>query len=240
MSDERQNELLAALSPSNYALLRPHLTRINLEQHAVLQESGRPIENIYFPLDGMVSLVAIFPTGEEVEIAAVGREGAVGTKVGLLPQLAFATAIVQLPGTALRMSLAKFQEIAIGNIAITHIATCANDVMTANLQQAAACNAVHQAEPRLARWLLHAHRRSQSDVMPLTQEFIAQMLGVRRTTVSMIARTLEARGLIKYTRGKIQIVDLDGLLKLACNCYLIVEKNIDAVAETARLAKNAD
>jgi CRP-like cAMP-binding protein len=160
-----------------------------------------------------------FPTGQEIEIAAIGREGAIGTKVGLLPQLAFATALVQLPGVALRMPLSQFQKAAVGNVAITHIATCANDVMLANLQQAAACNAIHSAEARLARWLLHAQDRYPHDRLPLTQEFIAQMLGVRRTTVSVAARTMEEQGLLKTRRGHVQIVDKEGLEKKACGCY---------------------
>ena len=237
MSDDSQNELLAALGPNDYAILRPHLTRVHLEQHAVLHPAGQPIENIFFPLEGMISLVASFETGEEIEIAAIGREGAIGTKVGLLPQLAFATTIVQLPGVALRAPLATFQELAKGNVALTHIATCANDVLIANLQQAAACNAVHPVEKRLARWFCHAQRRASSDVMPLTQEFVSQMLGVRRTTVSLVAATLEKRGLIKYARGKIEILDMEGLEKMACDCYRIVEKNIAKIVETARLAK---
>jgi CRP-like cAMP-binding protein len=159
MPDSNHNELLASLGADDYALLRPHLTRVHLEQHSILQRPAQPIEDIFFPLEGMVSLVATFPAGQEIEIAAIGREGAIGTKVGLLPQLAFATAMVQLPGLALRMPLPQFQKAAVGNVAITHIATCANDVMLANLQQAAACNAIHSAEARLARWLLHAQDR---------------------------------------------------------------------------------
>jgi len=169
MPDDNQNELLSSLDAHDYGVLRPHLTRVHLEQHAILQRADEPIENIYFPLDGMVSLLAIFPTGEEVEIAGIGREGAIGTKIGVLPLLSFSTAVVQLPGIALRMPLAAFQAAAVRNIALTHIATCANDIMLANLQQAAACNATHGTEARLARWLLQAQDRQQGDQLPLTQ-----------------------------------------------------------------------
>ena len=239
MPNDPNNDLLASLAADDYALLRPHLTRVHLEQHNVLQQAAQPIEDIFFPLEGMVSVVASFPTGQEIEIAGIGREGAIGTKVGLLPQLAFADALVQLPGVALRMPLSQFQKAAVGNVAITHIATCANDVMLANLQQAAACNAIHSAEARLARWLLHAQDRYPSDSLPLTQEFMAQMLGVRRTTVSVAAGTLEEQGLLKYRRGKVQIVDKAGLEKMACGCYRIVKTNIEMIVDTARRAKDA-
>jgi CRP-like cAMP-binding protein len=203
----------------------------------VLQQANQPIENIYFPLDGMVSLLASLPTGEEVEIAGIGREGAIGTKIGLLPQLSFSTAVVQLPGIALRMPLGAFQAAAVGNVALTHIATCANDIMLANLQQAAACNAMHGTEARLARWLLQAQDRQQGDELPLTQEFLAQMLGVRRTTVTVAASALEGHGIVQYQRGKIHILDRPRLEEAACGCYRIVRQNIAAIVETARRAK---
>lgn len=237
MADDTKNELLSSLDVHDYGLLRPYLTRIHLEQHAILQEAQQPIENVFFPLDGMVSLLAVFPTGEEIEIAGIGREGAIGTKVGLLPQLSFSRAIVQLPGVALRMPLAKFKEAAVGNVALTHIATCANDIMLANLQQAAACNAVHGTEARLARWLLQAQDRQPGDELPLTQEFLAQMLGVRRTTVNVAANALEQHGLVEYQRGKIRILNRPLLEEAACGCYRIVRKNIDTIVATAQRAK---
>jgi CRP-like cAMP-binding protein len=184
-----------------------------------------------------VSLLASLPTGEEVEIAGIGREGAIGTKIGLLPQLSFSTAVVQLPGIALRMPLGAFQAAAVGNVALTHIATCANDIMLANLQQAAACNAMHGTEARLARWLLQAQDRQQGDELPLTQEFLAQMLGVRRTTVTVAASALEGHGIVQYQRGKIHILDRPRLEEAACGCYRIVRQNIAAIVETARRAK---
>ncbi|AMN40439.1 Crp/Fnr family transcriptional regulator [Rhodoplanes sp. Z2-YC6860] len=237
MTDDIQNELLASLDSHDYGLLRPHLTRIRLEQHAVLQQADYPIENVFFPLDGMVSLLASVPTGEEIEIAGIGREGAIGTKIGFLPLLSFSTAIVQLPGIAMRMPLTAFQAVAAGNIALTHIATCANDILLCNLQQAAACNAIHGTEARLARWLLQALDRQQGNELPLTQEFLGQMLGVRRTTVTVAASALEQSGLVEYRRGKIHVLDRPGLEEAACGCYRVVEKNIAAVVKAARRAK---
>lgn len=237
MTDDGQNELLSSLDAHDYGLLRPHLTRIHLEQHAVLQEADQPIDNVFFLLDGMVSLLATVQTGEEIEIAGIGREGAIGTKIGLLPLLSFSTAIVQLPGIALRMPLAAFQAAAAGNIALSHIATCANDILLCNLQQAAACNAIHGTEARLARWLLQAQDRQQGNELPLTQEFLGQMLGVRRTTVTVAATALEQQGLVDYRRGKIHILDRPRLEEAACGCYRVVRKNIATIVQSARRAK---
>jgi CRP-like cAMP-binding protein len=231
------NLLLAALAADDYALLRPHLTQVRLEQQSVLQQAGSPIEHIYFPTDGMISLVALLKTGVEIEIAAIGREGAIGTKIGLQPQLAFSKAIVQLPGSGLRMSLAKFQELARASLALTHLSTCANDVIIANLQQSAACNAVHPIEERLARWLLHARDRFQTDELPLTQELISTMLAVRRTTISLAAHALQNAGLIRYRRGKVEILNHEGLEAVSCECYGTVKDNIGLIIQAAELAK---
>jgi CRP-like cAMP-binding protein len=231
------NLLLSALNRDDYALLRPHLAEIRLKQKAVLQEANSPITHAYFPLDGMISLLATFETGEEIEIAAIGREGAVGTRPGLPPQLAFAKAIVQLPGTALKIEIGKFQEAARKSIAITHVATCANEVMAINLQQSAACNALHGLESRLARWLLHCHDRIGSNDLPLAQEFLSQMLGVRRTTVTLAAHTLQQAGMISYRRGKVQITDRKALEAVSCDCYRMVKRNIEIITDAAQTAK---
>ncbi len=230
------NLLLAALGHDDFALLRPHLTQVRLEPHSVMQEAEQPIEHIYFPLAGTISLVAVMATGESIEIAAIGREGAIGTKIGLQPQLAFAKAVVQLPGSALRMNLETFQKAASRSLAITHVATCANDVMLANLQQSAACNAMHDVESRLARWLLHAADRIEGNTLPITQDFLSMMLGVRRTTVSLIANTLQNAGLIQYRRGHLELTDREGLEAAACECYRTVRKNVELILQTAKLA----
>ena len=230
------NLLLASLARVDYAMLRPHLTQVRLKQNATLQEAATPIEHVYFPLEGMISLLALFETGEAIEIAAIGREGAIGTKIGLQPQLAFAKAIVQLPGAAMRIGIDKFQQAARQSLAITHLASCAMDLMTANLQQSAGCNAMHEIEARLARWLLHARDRYESDHLPLTQEFLAQMLGVRRTSVSLTAHVLQKAGLIRYRRGKLDITDRAGLEAKSCECYRAVRRNIDLIIQSAKLA----
>lgn len=230
------NLLLGALSKEDFALLKPHLAEVRLVQKTILQEAGAPILHAYFPVDGMISLLATFDTGEAIEIAAIGCEGAVGTKLGFQPQLSFSRAVVQLPGAAYKIAAEKFQAVAVKSLGITHVSTCANEVMAANLQQAAACNALHGVEARLARWLLHARDRFPNDDLPLSHEFLAQMLGTRRTTVSLAAHTLQAAGVISYKRAKVQIKDRAVLESIACDCYRIVRRNVDLISKSARLA----
>ena len=234
--NRNDNLLLGALSTDDFALLKPHLAEVQLVQKTILQEADAPIRHAYFPVAGMISLVATFDTGETIEIAAVGREGAIGTKIGFHPQLSFARAVVQLPGVAFKIAVEKFQEAALRSLAITHVSTCANEVMAANLQQSAACNALHSVETRLARWLLHARDRFESDTLPLSHEFLAQMLGTRRTTVSLTAHTLQAAGMISYRRAKVRIKDRAALEAVSCDCYRAVRRNVGLIAESAKLA----
>jgi CRP-like cAMP-binding protein len=227
-----KNLLLAVLTQEDYALLRPHLAEVRLKQKTILQQPGEPITHAYFPLGGMISMLAILNTGEAIEIAAIGREGAVGARLGRRPEIAFAQAIVQLPGSALKIDIARFQEAARDNPALIDLAACAAEVLAVNLQQSAACNAIHPLEQRLARWLLHSRDRYDSDDLPLSQAFLSEMLGVRRTTVSLAAFTLQGAGVISYRRGKIRITDRKGLEAVACDCYRTVKHNIKAITAT--------
>jgi CRP-like cAMP-binding protein len=233
--NELGNHLLDALQSDELALLRPSMTRVRLPQGDVLQKGGAPIEHVYFPTAGMVSLVAQFESGDAIEIAAIGREGAIGTKVGIHPQLAFSSAVVQLPGRALRIDSARFQEAALKSLAVMHIATCANDVMIANLQQSAGCNAYHGVESRLARWLLQAADHYGENRLPLTQKFLSQMLGTRRTTVQLAAATLLKLGAIEYRRGKLHIKDRALLEQNSCECYRALTQNVKLICELAKV-----
>jgi len=220
------NLLLAMLDATSLSLLQPHLREVTLKQNDILQDADARIQYVYFPLSAMISLLAILETGEAIEIAAIGREGALGTRFGARPQLSFARAVVQLAGTALRIDISQFHQAATRSSAIADLAMSANDVLVANLQQSAACNAMHGLEARLARWLLHARDRHDSDTLPLTQEFLSEMLGVRRTTVTLAARMLQNAGVICYRRGHIEILDREGLEAVSCECYGVVRRNI--------------
>ena len=221
VSDFRsQNRFLAAMSASDYSLLHPNLKEVPLEQGDVLQDQGERIQYVYFPLGGMISLLCVMRDGKAVETAAVGREGTLGSLYGLGASHSFSRAVVQIPGRAARIAGAQFKMALKESERIHDLIHRYRELRLAQTQQCAACNALHGAEARLSRWLLQTSDIIGGDVVPLTQEFLSQMLGVRRTTVTGIARTLQSSGLIRYTRGRIEIRDREKLTRSACECYV--------------------
>lgn len=233
------NLLLNALNREDFSILRPSLSQVRLVVHSELQLAGAPVEQVYFPLSGMISLQTAFQTGEAIEVAAIGCEGAVGARTELQPRVALYKAIVQLPGLALRIDIESFQRAAAQSIAITRLATCANDIQSANAQQSAGCNAIHGLEARLARWLLHARDRHDSEVLPLTHDVLSQMLGVRRSTVSLAVEALQRAGAIEYQRGQIKMHDRERLEASSCECYRELKRNVGAIVQCAKLASQA-
>jgi CRP-like cAMP-binding protein len=230
-----RNMLLAALPANDFALLAPYLKGCALEQGAVLQEQGEPINQVYFPHDGIVSLLAVMRHGDAVETATVGYEGAVGGFAGLGVRRSHTRAIVQVSGAALRIGAAHLRSAAKHSQAVRESILRYGEILLIQVQQTAACNALHTVEARLGRWLLQTHDRLDTDTFRLTHDFLAQMLGVRRTTVTVIANVLQQAGLIRYHRGRIEIVDRMGLEARACECYEAIRRQIDEVSPaTAR------
>jgi len=185
----------------------------------VLQEPGERVVYVYFPQSGLISILAIMANGDAVETAIVGPEGSIGVLAGLGPARASSRAVVQVPGRALRIAAGHFHAIFCDADSVQLAVLQFKEALLAQIQQTAACNAVHAAAPRLCRWLLHTHDRIDGDVIPLTQEYLSQMLGVTRTTVTEIARELQTAGLIRYSRGRIEILDRRRLEDVACECY---------------------
>ena len=221
------NRLLDSLPPAEAALLKPQLKTFKMVQGTLLQEPGDQIGQIYFPLSGMISLLAVMKQGNSVEVATVGREGAVGAMAGFGPRHAFTRAIVQVEGAAARISTQHFQEAVKKSATLRETVVRYNEGLLAQVQQTAACNALHDLEQRLCRWLLQTQDRAGGDMITLTHEFLSQMLAVRRTTVTLVARSLQDAGAIEYRRGKIRIVDRRKLEKRACECYKVVSQQID-------------
>jgi CRP-like cAMP-binding protein len=217
-----RNRLLAAIPEMAFASLSPRLRTTMLEQGAVVQEVGEPIEQIYFPQDGMISLVVLTEEGLGVEAATIGYEGAVGLQRGLGTRRAFTRAVIQAPGTFSLISAEDFARAVGEDAIIKDVIARYTEVLWVEAQQIAACNALHSAEARLARWLLQTQDRIGSETLP-TQEFLSQMLGVRRTTVTLVARALQKAGLVRYSRGQIAILDRGGLEEAACECYRIIQ-----------------
>src|SRR5215467_7051886 len=181
----RLNRFLATLSPHDFSLLAPRLRTIALERGVMLHDVGEEIEHVYFPQTGMVSLVAVMQSGATVETATIGRGGVTGASAALGARSTLGRAIVQLPGSPAWLSPAQFHAAANECQAIRDLVVRYNDLLLAQVQQSVACNALHALEARLCRWLLQTHDCVDGDAIPLTQEFLGQMLGVRRTTVTI-------------------------------------------------------
>jgi len=221
------NQVLASLAAADLDWLRPHLRPIELPQEMVLFEAGDAINRVIFPHGGIVSLVVELASGETIEAAMIGREGAVGGAAALNSKTSINQAIVQVSGAASAIEVDHLRHLAEQSADVRSTLLRHEQLVLAQAQQSAACNAIHTIEARLSRWLLRCRDLVGSEDLALTQEFIAQMLGVRRTSVSIVANTLQQAGLIRYKRGHIRILDLDGLSESACECYATVKAHSD-------------
>jgi len=222
------NQILQALPADEIRRLRPYLTRIRLANGAVLQQAGERIDQAYFVEQGVVSMVATADSAESrVEVGLIGREGLVGALALLTPEaLTYAQAMVQMPGAAYRIPSAALVANLENAPTLRRLTLQAFEASLAQLTQTAACNSRHTVPERLSRWLLMAHDRVDGDDLPLTQEFLAIMLAVRRPGVTIAVGALEASGLVRHSRGRIMICDRPGLERAACVCYDRVRKFI--------------
>jgi len=223
------NLLLASLSPSDAAALFPHLKSVHLTQQKVLFEAGDPIRAVYFPTSAIVSLVVALSTGEMIEAAMVGRDGVVGAAASLDGKISLSRAIVQLAGDAMLCEVSTLKGAAMQSENLLSLLIRHEQTVYAQAQQSTACMATHHGEARICRWLLRARDLARSDTLLFTQEFLAEMLGVRRTSVSVVAHTLQQAGMIKYRRGKIEILNVEGLEESACECYGTVNSHYRAL-----------
>jgi CRP-like cAMP-binding protein len=230
----KSNRLLASLSQSDSAILQPLLKPTFLEQQRILVDAGESIDGVYFPVDSIVSLVVGLSTGETVEAAMVGNDGVVGAAAALDGGISLTRGIVQLAGEAMMCEVATLRTAAMQSHSLLSLLIRHEQAVYAQAQQSAACIAAHNIEARLSRWLLRARDLAGTDTLHFTQEFLAEMLGVRRSSVSVVAHTLQQAGLIRYSRGRIQIVDLDGLKETACECYEAVRAHYQALLGDGR------
>ena len=215
----KNNLLLASLSPGDMVALQPHLKLVHLEQDHVLFEAGDTIEATYFPTSAVISIVVILSSGQVVEAAMVGRDGIIGASAALDGKMALSRAVIQLSGEAMVCSLEGLRGAAMQSQSLLSLLIRHEQTLYAQAQQSTACIAAHHVEARLCRWLLRSRDLSQSDTLLFTQEFLAEMLGVNRTSVTVVAHTLQRAGIIQYSRGKIRITNLEGLQDAACECY---------------------
>jgi len=223
------NLLLASLAEIDAAAIRPHLKAIDLENEQVLFEAGEPVADVYFPTGAIVSLVVGLSSGEMVEAAMVGKDGIIGGFAALGGNIAVNRAIVQLSGPALTCKLGVLRNATLRSHSLASALVRHEQTVYAQASQSAACIAAHHVGARLCRWLLRARDLAETDELPFTQEFLAAMLGVERTSVTLHARTLQQAGIIKYSRGKIQITDLDAMRDTVCECYGTVKSYYQAL-----------
>jgi CRP-like cAMP-binding protein len=227
------NVLLSALPSREYSRLLPHLDRVRLEFKAVLHEFGQPIRHLYFPTSGMLSLL-LGRDGRRsgMEVGVVGREGMAGLSVFLGSASEPTRSMVQVPGEALRIQADKFCSLVDRDSKLHELLLRYVHVFLTQLTHGVSCNALHPVEKRLCRWLLTVHDRAASDRLPLTHEFLAAMLGVRRASVTEAARRLRQHGLIRYGGGQLTVLDRRGLERNVCGCYRLVKTELDRLLDT--------
>ena len=213
------NRLLASLPPDAFSAISPYAKIVELKFGDVVAEAGSAVRQVYFPYSGVISLVVELDVGMMIETAMVGHDGALNAASALDGKVSLNKGIVQVAGSAGTIEVNRFRRLAnefepLRSLLIRH-----EQVLFAQSQQSAACNASHSVEARMCRWLLYMRDLAGSDDLSLTQEFLAQMLSVRRPSVSIVASPLQKAGLIKYSRGRIRVLDVKGLQKRACECY---------------------
>jgi CRP-like cAMP-binding protein len=221
------NRLLARLPPEEYLRLLPHLQLVSLALKHVLYEARSPIDYAYFPNRGVVSALAVMEDGRAIEVATIGDEGMVGLPVLVGAKTTANRMVVQVPGEALRMGEDVLREEVSRDSPLRRLLVLYHTAFLAQVSQAVACNGLHSVHQRCCRWLLMTQDRAHADVFPMTHEFLAEMLGVRRSTVSEVLQPFQEEGLIRYSRGKCTILDREGLKAGTCECYRVIAKEFE-------------
>jgi CRP-like cAMP-binding protein len=236
---ELKNKILLALPPNEYALLFPKLTLVNSKLHDVLLEQGQPINFAYFPNTAMSSVLNLMADGKCVEVGLVGPEGMVGMPLMANLNTSSNLTVTQAPGTLFRIKARDFKAILSDCPQLKRELVHYAQVVALETMQIAACNRLHEFHERLARWLLMSEDRISSNVLPLTEEFLAQMLGTRRASVSVAFSVLRKARLIKHRRSQIIILDREGLEEASCECYEAIQTQLamwrDECKEVGRL-----
>jgi CRP-like cAMP-binding protein len=217
------NYLLQALPAAEFDALHPHLKSVEMVRETVLIEAGSTPTQAYLPHSGAISVTVRLSAGQVVEVATIGRDGLVGASAALGADIWPSDAVVLFPGTASVLDLAKLRAAADRNVTVRNLLARHELALLAQAQQSVACNASHSVEARLSRWLLRARELGGDQALPLTQEFLGQMMGVQRNAISIVAHQLQQAGTIRYSRGQIAIANVEALRKSACECYHAVK-----------------
>jgi len=227
-----KNRLLDKLDRRDLEKISPDLEPVELPLKKVLQEPNSTIRFVYFVTKGVISMVGEPGTGEVVEFATIGPEGMLGFPILLHATSMPSTAVVQVPGDALRMQVAEFRRALERSQAFHSLLLRYTMALLNQIAQVTVCNRLHEVQERCARWLLQTHDRTETDTFPLTHEFLSQMLGVHRPTVSIAAGMLQKAGLIEYRRGVVTILDRRGLESASCNCYQLIAEEYERLTNS--------
>jgi CRP-like cAMP-binding protein len=230
---QHPNILLASLAANIFAELSRHLNTVQLQHGVVLAGAESDVRLAYFPHSGVISLVVDLEIGHMIETAMIGRDGVLNALCALDGKVSFNKAIVQMAGEASAIKIEQLGSIAEKSLPLRTMLIRHDQVMFAQAQQSAACNASHNVEARMCRWLLRMRDLANSNDLYLTQEFLAQMLGVQRPSVSLVANTLHRAGLISYRRGNMKLLNIEGLTEGSCECYAKVKRHYDLLTKTA-------
>lgn len=228
-SDLRANRLLALLDDATLHAVAPALEPTRLELRQLLWEEGQPMEHAWFPAAGVLSMLGAAASDSKIEVGTIGSEGVLGVPVLLGAQRSPGAVFVQVEGAGWKMPAAAFAAAAQAHPTFLRVIHAYTYALFVQVSQGTACNRAHAVEQRCARWLLQTHDRVRGNAFDLTQEFLAHMLGERRATVNQVASMLQHRGLIRYTRGHIEVTDRDGLEAAACPCYRFVRDEYERI-----------
>jgi CRP-like cAMP-binding protein len=220
------NEVLLALPRGEFETVVPKLEFVRLKLHQVLHEAGESLKSMYFCNSGMFSILNVMPDGKSVEVGLIGKEGVSATPLAAGFRTSHTRAVVQAEATAFRMSADALRAALPGCPRLERLLNRYAQLLAVQVTQIAACNRLHEVDERLARWLLMTQDRVASEHLPLTQEFLAQMLGTRRSSVTVSAGVLQKSGLIAYTRGNVTILNRRSLEQASCNCYGSLQRQV--------------
>jgi CRP-like cAMP-binding protein len=235
------NFILNRVDPDTAARLQPHLSFVHLRHAQVLVDTHQRVQKVYFPHSGIISNVVQLSSGGSIETGMIGNDGAFGAGQALDDKVSLNRVVIQVPGTASVIDSGRLCELALELPKLRALLMKYEQFFFAQVQQAVACNAVHNVEKRICKWLLRMHDLVGED-LPLTQEFLAEMMGVRRTSVTQVAGELQKRGLITYSRGHVHISDLDQVREHACECEDAIHshyRKIFASEQSTSLSKDA-
>jgi CRP-like cAMP-binding protein len=220
------NRLLLSLPPRNLKQLEPNLQFIRCQRQQILLDVDASLDHVFFPNSGVISIVAVYADGNIIEMATIGREGCAGVQAFFGARRSSARLMVQIPGSAAKMSRTTFDRAMKSMPSFRGLMLAYTQAFLEQVLVSVACNGRHSLKQRLARWLLMMRDRSDADVMPITQDLLAELLGVQRPSLTHAVAELEEVGLILRSRGQITILDRQGLIKASCECYQLVRERV--------------